>query len=77
MTNIQLLEQLIRDSGLRPSFIAAKLGMSPQGFYKYRKGQIEFRASQIRILIDLLRIDDPALVEAVFYPRRADKTSAS
>lgn len=77
MTNTQLLRQLIRDSGLKQSFIAEKLGMSSQGFHKYLIGQVEFRASQIRMLCDLLHIDDPALAEAVFYARRAENNSAS
>lgn len=77
MTDIQLLKQLIKDSGLKKSFIAAKLGMSLTGFHKYLIGQVEFRASQIRAMCDLLHIEDPALAEAVFYARRADNDTAS
>lgn len=72
MTDLQLLRQLIHDSGLKYSFIATRLGMTPQNFHKYLNGRTEFRASQIRMLCDILHIEDPALAEAVFYARRTE-----
>lgn len=70
MTDLQLLRQLIHDSGLKNSYIASRLGMTLQNFHKYLNGRTEFRASQIRVLCDILHIEDPALAEKVFYARQ-------
>lgn len=55
-----LLDQAIKDSGLKTGFITEKLGISRQGFDKKRKGQISFRASEVYVLCDLLRLTEEA-----------------
>lgn len=67
MTNTKLLSDLIQKSGLKKVFIAEKIGMTPAGLHNCLKGKSEFKASQINILCDLLRIDDLELKEAIFF----------
>lgn len=58
MINTQLLEKEIDGSGLKIGYIVEKLGISRQGFDKKRKGVIPFRASEVYVLCDLLKISD-------------------
>lgn len=67
MTNTKLLNELIQRSGLKKVFIADKVGMTPVGLHNCITGKSEFKASHIRILCDLLGIDDLELKEAVFF----------
>lgn len=47
MTNIELLQQKIEESRLRPVAIAAAWGVSLPTYYKLIKGESEFTASVI------------------------------
>ena len=67
MTNKQLLEQAIREKGLKKSFLAEKIGLTPAGFYNCLNNKAEFKASQINTLCDLLGIKDLATKEAIFF----------
>lgn len=67
MTNKQLLEQAIREKGLKKSFLAEKIGLTPAGFYNCLNNKAEFKASQINTLCDLLDIKDLATKEAIFF----------
>ena len=67
VTNTELLNDLIQQSGLKKVFIADKLGMTPVGLHNCITGKSEFKASHIRTLCDLLRIEDLKLKEAVFF----------
>ena len=67
MTNKELLEKAIKDSGLKKSFIAEKIGLTPAGFYNCLNNRAEFKASQISILCDLLGIEDLKDKEAIFF----------
>lgn len=58
MTNTQLLDDKIKNSGLKISFIVDKLGISRTAFDKKRKNEIAFRAAEIYVLCDLLNIND-------------------
>lgn len=51
-----LLEQKIVESGLKIKFICETLGLSRTGFDKKRNGLIPFKAAEIYVLCDLLRI---------------------
>lgn len=53
-----LLNEYIEQSGLRISFIVEKLGITRQAFDKKRKGLNSFRASEVYVLCDLLRISE-------------------
>lgn len=65
--NTQLLEEKIADSGIKVSHIINKLGLSPEGFYKKKRGETPFRVSEIYVLTDLLRISEKEKSQ-IFYP---------
>ncbi len=67
MTNKELLEQAIRDKGLKKSFLAEKIGLTPAGFCNCLNNRAEFKASQINTLCDLLGITDLQTKEAIFF----------
>ena len=67
MTNKELLEEVIRDKGLKKGFLAQKIGLTPAGFYNCLTNRAEFKASQINTLCELLGIEDLALKEAIFF----------
>ena len=47
--NTQLLEKKIKESGIKVSFIIEKLGLSSEGFYKKKRGEIPFRIAEIYV----------------------------
>lgn len=58
MLNAQLLDDRIEKSGLKIGFLVETLGLSRNGFDKKRKGRIPFRAAEIYVLCDLLKLSD-------------------
>ena len=73
MTNTALLEKLIKESGLKLSFIAEKLGISRQGLYKKIKGLADFTGPEIKIMCDLLKLDTWAKIKPVFFADNVNK----
>lgn len=67
MTNTALLEELIRKSGLKKSYLAEKAGMSLTWFRACCTNRGEFRESQMKTIADELGIKDPTLFMAVFF----------
>lgn len=67
MTDVELLNTKIEESGLKRNFIAEQLGITPQGFYLKASGKNEFTASQIQKLCDLLRITAQKEIRAIFF----------
>lgn len=53
-----LLNTYINKSGLRVGHIVDTLGISRQAFDKKRNGEISFRAPEVYVLCDLLKIPD-------------------
>jgi len=58
MRGRELLKQKIDESGLKVGFIAKKLGITTQGFYYKMNGRNEFKASEIKILKDILHLSE-------------------
>ncbi len=58
MTNTKLLEQIIKDSGLKKGYIAERLGVSRAGLLNLINNRAEFKVSQIRVLCNLLNLTD-------------------
>lgn len=56
MTNTHLLEEYIKKSGYKKSYLAKALGISRYGFALKCNNKAEFRASEIDILCKLLNI---------------------
>lgn len=67
MTNTELLEEIIDQSGYKKAFLAEQVGLSTQGLRNCITNRAEFKASQIQTLCNLLRIDDPKQKEAIFF----------
>lgn len=69
MTNTELLERLIDESGKKKGYLAKRCGLSLAGFRNCVINKAEFRQSQIDILCDELNITSLKLKEAVFFAK--------
>ena len=67
MTNTELLEAKIAQSGLKKTFLAEKVGLSLAGFRNCCINKAEFKTSQILILCDELKITNLREKEAIFF----------
>lgn len=67
MTNIDMLEDKIYESGLKKGYIAAKIGVSPSTLSALLSNRTEFKASQIRDICKVLNIQDDAEIKAIFF----------
>jgi hypothetical protein len=56
MTNTPLLEEYIKKSGFKKSFLAEQLGISSYGFSLKCSNKSEFKANEIEILCRLLKV---------------------
>ena len=68
MTNTNLLEKKIRDSGLRIGYICEQLGVSYPGFQKKlrNEGGSEFKPSEITVLTERLHLTREE-VDKIFF----------
>lgn len=66
MTNTVLLNEKIRDSGLKLNFIADKLGIVWMTLRRKIDGENDFKQSEIAQLQDLLRLSDED-VRMIFF----------
>jgi hypothetical protein len=71
VNNSKLLEDKIKESGKKKSYLAAKVGLSRVGFYNCvnNKENCEFRASQIDILCKELNITSLTERQAIFFAK--------
>ena len=69
MTNTELLEQRISDSGKKKGFLAEKVGLSRAGFRNCMTNRAEFTASQIDILCEELGITSLKDRFAIFFAK--------
>lgn len=67
MTNTELLNKYIDDSGYKRSYIASVIGLSRASLAAKVGNSSEFKASEIEALCRLLNIVDPAEKEAIFF----------
>ncbi len=67
MTNTALLEEKIAQSGLKKTFLAEKVGLSLGGFRNCCINKAEFKASQIQILCDELKITSLKERQSIFF----------
>jgi hypothetical protein len=68
MTNTSLLEKYINESGYKKSYIAAQLGITTYGFSLKVNNKSEFKANEMTILCDLLKIGKKDK-EAIFFAK--------
>lgn len=57
MINSELLEKHIKESGYKKNFIAEKLGITPYAFSLKICGINEFKGSEIKMLMTLLKLN--------------------
>ena len=67
MTNTELLEKKISESGKKKGYLADKCGISRAWFRACMKNKAEFKTRHIKILCFELYITDLAEKEAIFY----------
>lgn len=73
MTNTELLRGAIDKSGYKIKFIAESIGLSYQGFLNKLKGSSQFGNEEIYRLCELLRIDEPQMMQ-IFFTKKVDET---
>lgn len=67
MTNPSVLEEKIRSCGMKKSWIAKQLGISPTCLWKKMRGDREFKASEMQTLCDLLGIKTMDEMAKIFF----------
>ena len=70
MTNTELLEKKIKESGKKISFLAEKVGLSYAGFRNCVTNKAEFKATHIEILCKELGITTLSEKESIFFAKR-------
>ncbi len=69
MTNTEMLEEKIRESGKKKSYLAKKVGLSLAGFRNCVINKAEWKASQIDILCTELGIVDLKKRHEIFFAK--------
>lgn len=67
MTNTELLDKKIEESGKKIGYLAEKCGLSLAGFYNCRTNKAEFKASHIKILSEELGITSLKEKDQIFF----------
>ena len=71
MTDSEALSKAIENSGLKLTFIANKLELSREGFYKKLNNQTEFKASEIVKLQDILNLSNKES-DQIFFTNKVE-----
>ena len=66
MTNVEMLQKKIDESGLSPTEMAASLGMSVPTYYSRKTGKSEFTASEIAKTVEILNLTKEER-DAIFF----------
>lgn len=72
LTDSERLEQIIKESGLKKSYIARQLKLSPYGLQLKINNRHEFKASEIIELCGILGISSLREREAIFFGQKVD-----
>lgn len=75
-TNVALLKQKIKDSGIKQKVIAARAGLTYQGLLKKANGEREFKASEIQSIAKTLNLF-PDEIFSIFFTGLVDKKSTT
>lgn len=73
MTDTKELQRIIEESGLKKCFIASKLGLTVYGLQKKVENRSQFKAEEIKILCDVLKITSLRERERIFFAENVDK----
>lgn len=71
MTDSEALSKAIENSGLKLTYIANKLELSREGFYKKLNNQTEFKASEIVKLQDILNLSNKER-DKIFFTNKVE-----
>lgn len=71
MTDSEALSKAIENSGLKLTFIANKLELSREGFYKKLNNQTEFKASEIVKLQYILNLSNKER-DKIFFTNKVE-----
>lgn len=66
MLNVSMLDDAIRASGKSYTYLAEKLGISAQNFRLKRKGILEFKLSEVKILCAEIGITSASNMKKIF-----------
>lgn len=69
MNNTILLEEKIKASGKKKTYLAQKVGLSLTGFRNCIINKAEFKSTQINILCDELSISSLQEKESIFFAK--------
>lgn len=73
MTNTELLEEKIKESGYKKSYIAKAIGLkSAFGLSKKIKNETEFKASEIERMCEVLKIETLEEKNEIFFANKVD-----
>jgi DNA-binding XRE family transcriptional regulator len=70
VTDTNELERIIKESGLKKSYIAKVVGLSRQGLNNKINNKSPFTSTHISILCDLLKIKSLKDKERIFFNQR-------
>lgn len=76
MTNTTLLRQKIDESGYKLQFLAEKCGLTYYGLMKKVNNETEFKASEIKVLKELLKLTNEE-ANKIFFAQKVDKLSTN
>ena len=74
MTDSKRLSDEIINSGITITAIAKKIGITREGFYKKLNNETEFKASEISLLQDILRLTNKKRDE-IFFAKEVERNS--
>lgn len=72
LTNTELLERVIAESGLKKRWLANKMGLSEYGLSLKIQGINEFKTSEVSQLCELLGIQNLTQKEDIFFAKLVD-----
>lgn len=58
MVNSQLLDETIKEKGVRTDFLIRKIGISKNGYYKKKNNQIPFKTAEIFVITNILGLSE-------------------
>lgn len=67
MTNLELLEAKIKESGKKKTYLAEKIGLTYAGFRNCCLNKSEFRTGQVKKLCEELNIESLEERQAIFF----------
>lgn len=77
MTNTKLLNEKIKASGLKKSYIAKAIGRTQSTLSRKIAGKHDFKVSEINVLCEILPIETPEEKEAIFFAPEVAKTATT